>query len=299
MQGNLLQIIGSKMSKFSKGQRAIAAYITAHYDKAAFMTASRLGEAVGVSESTVVRFASEVGYEGYPELQHALQEMIRNKLTSVQRMEVASEQIGVRDAGEVLEKVLGADINNIRRTLELTSKQSFSDAVSTIIAAKNIYIMGGRSAAALANFLGFYFNLVFSNVRVVGASSSSEVFEQLLRIGEGDVLIAVSFPRYSKRTVRAGDYASKSGADVIAITDSPSAPLAACATHLLIARSDMASFVDSLVAPLSLINALIIAVSLNKKEEVADTFSKLEHIWDLYNVYEKSDAASSNEMIED
>lgn len=299
MQGNLLQIIGSKMSKFSKGQRAIAAYITAHYDKAAFMTASRLGEAVGVSESTVVRFASEVGYEGYPELQHALQEMIRNKLTSVQRMEVASEQIGVRDAGEVLEKVLGADINNIRRTLELTSKQSFSDAVSTIISAKNIYIMGGRSAAALANFLGFYFNLVFSNVRVVGASSSSEVFEQLLRIGEGDVLIAVSFPRYSKRTVRAGDYASKSGADVIAITDSPSAPLAACATHLLIARSDMASFVDSLVAPLSLINALIIAVSLNKKEEVADTFSKLEHIWDLYNVYEKSDAASSNEMIED
>ncbi len=299
MQGNLLQIIGSKMSRFSKGQRAIAAYITAHYDKAAFMTASRLGEAVGVSESTVVRFASEVGYEGYPELQHALQEMIRNKLTSVQRMEVASEQIGVRDAGEVLEKVLGADINNIRRTLELTSKQSFSEAVSAIIAAKNIYIRGGRSAAALANFLGFYFNLVFSNVRVVGTSSSSEVFEQLLRIGKGDVLIAVSFPRYSKRTVRAGDYASKSGADVIAITDSPSAPLAACATHLLIARSDMASFVDSLVAPLSLINALIIAVSLNKKEEVADTFSRLENIWDLYNVYEKSDAASSNDLIED
>ncbi len=299
MQGNLLQIIGSKMSRFSKGQRAIAAYITAHYDKAAFMTASRLGEAVGVSESTVVRFASEIGYEGYPELQHALQEMIRNKLTSVQRMEVASEQIGVRDAGEVLEKVLGADINNIRRTLELTSKQSFSDAVSTIIAAKNIYIMGGRSAAALANFLGFYFNLVFPSVKVVGTSSSSEVFEQLLRIGKGDVLIAVSFPRYSKRTVRAGDYASKSGADVIAITDSASAPLAACASHLLIARSDMASFVDSLVAPLSLINALIIAVSLHKKEEVADTFSKLEHIWDLYNVYEKSDAAPQNELIED
>ncbi len=299
MQGNLLQIIESNMSRFSKGQRAIAAYITAHYDKAAFMTASRLGEAVGVSESTVVRFASEVGFEGYPELQHALQEMIRNKLTSVQRMEVASEQIGVGDVGEVLEKVLSSDISNIRRTLEQTSKQAFSDAVNAIIGANNIYIMGGRSASALAGFLGFYFSLVFPNVHIVTTNSSSEMFEQILRIGKGDVMIAVSFPRYSKRTVRACDYASKSGAEVIAITDSKSAPLAACASHLLLARSDMASFVDSLVAPLSLINALIIAVSLSKKEEIAETFSKLENIWDLYNVYEKSDSPSSNERIED
>lgn len=299
MQGNLFQVIESRMSRFSKGQRAIAAYITAHYDKAAFMTASRLGEAVGVSESTVVRFASEVGYEGYPELQHALQEMIRNKLTSVQRMEVASEQIGVRDAGEVLEKVLGADISNIRRTLEQTSKAAFSDAVRTIVAARHIYIIGGRSASALAGFLGFYLNLMFPDVRVVGANSSSEVFEQILRIGQEDVLIAISFPRYSKRTVRACDYASKSGADVIAITDSNSAPFAQTASHLLLARSDMASFVDSLVAPLSLINALIIAVSLSRREEVAGTFAKLEHIWDLYNVYEKGDMPLINERIED
>ncbi len=299
MQGNLLQLIQSRMGFFSKGQRVIAAYITDHYDKAAFMTASRLGEAVGVSESTVVRFASEVGFDGYPELQHALQEMIRNKLTSVQRMEVASEQIGMRNAGEVLEKVLSSDIDKIRRTLELTSKQSFTDAVSTIIDAKHIYIIGGRSASVLAGFLGFYFSLIFPNVHVVGANSSSEVFEQILRIGKGDVMIAFSFPRYSKRTVRACDYASKSGAAVIAITDSHFAPIAASASHLLLARSDMASFVDSLVAPLSLINALIMAVSLTKKDEIADTFARLENIWDIYNVYEKSDSPSNNEHIED
>ncbi|MFA9379561.1 MAG: MurR/RpiR family transcriptional regulator [Acetanaerobacterium sp.] len=299
MQTNLLQLIQSKMSGFSKGQRAIASYITAHYDKAAFMTASRLGEAVGVSESTVVRFASELGFDGYPELQYALQEMIRNKLTSVQRMEVASEQIGIGDAGEVLEKVLNSDIEKIRRTLELTSKQAFSDAVRSIINAKTIYIMGGRSASSLAGFLGYYFNLVFSNVRVVGTNSASEVFEQMLRIGKGDVLIAISFPRYSKRTVRACNYASTSGAEVIAITDSPQAPLSSRASHLLLARSDMASFVDSLVAPLSLINALIIAVSLSKKDEISDTFSKLEYIWDLYNVYEKNEASPGSDSAED
>ncbi len=292
MHNDLLQHIQSKMGEFSKGQRAIAAYMSDHYDKAAFMTASKLGATVGVSESTVVRFASEIGYEGYPELQHAMQEMIRNKLTAVQRMEVTNEQIG---SGDVLEKVLNSDIEKIRRTLEKTSKQDFAQAVDAIIGAKTIYIMGGRSASSLAGFLYFYFNLIFPHVKLVSTNSASEVFEQILRIGEGDVLVAVSFPRYSKRTVRASNYASKSGAKVVAITDSEASPLAANADHLLLARSDMASFVDSLVAPLSLINALIIAVGLSKKDEISQTFAKLENIWDTYHVYEKNDVAVSEE----
>lgn len=286
MSRDLINLVQSRMSDFSKGQRLIGQFIIEHYDKAAFMTASKLGSTVGVSESTVVRFASEIGYEGYPELQRALQEMIRNRLTSVQRMEVTNDQIGTTD---VLSKVLNMDVEKIRRTLEEISRDEFNGAVDDIIAAKTIYIMGVRSSSALAVFLSTYFHYIFDNVIMVDTSSTSELFEQILRIGEGDVFIALSFPRYSKKTIHAAQYCHSRGAKVIAITDSQLSPIAENAHRLLIARSDMASFVDSLVAPLSLINALIVTIGLKKKAEIADTFERLEKIWDEYNVYEKVD----------
>jgi len=286
MSRDLINQVQSKMSDFSKGQRLIGQYIIDHYDKAAFMTASKLGTTVGVSESTVVRFASEIGYDGYPQLQRALQEMIRNRLTSVQRMEVTNDQMGTTD---ILSKVLNMDIEKIRRTLEETSHEEFNGAVDDIIGAKTIYIMGVRSSSALAVFLSTYFHYIFDNVVMIDTSSTSELFEQILRIGKGDVFIALSFPRYSQKTVNAAKYCHNRGAKVIAITDSRLSPIAENAHRLLLARSDMASFVDSLVAPLSIINALIVAIGLKKKDEVADTFERLEKIWDEYNVYEKVD----------
>ena len=282
------------MKGFSKGQKLIAQYIIGHYDKAAFMTASRLGSTVGVSESTVVRFAAEVGFEGYPQLQRALQELIRNRLTSVQRMEVTSDQIGTSDA---LHKVLNLDIEKIRHTLEEASLEDFNNAVDAIVGAKNIYILGIRSASALSGFLSFYFNHIFENVRLVNTTSASEMFEQILRIGKDDVFIGITFPRYSKRTYNAAAYARVNGAQVVAITDSRLSPIAQTADHLLLARSDMTSFVDSLVAPLSLINALIVAVGLKKKDEIAQTYSRLEQIWDEYHVYEKvEETGNGNEI---
>lgn len=286
MNKDLLHLISEKMPEFSKGQKLIARYIIQNYDKAAFMTASRLGATVGVSESTVVRFATEVGFEGYPQLQRALQELIRNRLTTVQRMEVTSEQMGNTD---ILTRVLTMDIEKIRRTIEETSVESFKAAADSIVNAKYIYVLGIRSSAALAQFLTFYFNQIFPNVRLVTGFSTSEMFEQIFRIREGDVFIGISFPRYSKRTVKAINYAKEKGATVIAITDSSTSPLATNADHLLKARSDMASFVDSLVAPLSLINALIVEVGMRKQEEVSETFSTLEKIWDEYDVYEKNE----------
>jgi DNA-binding MurR/RpiR family transcriptional regulator len=262
----------------------IARYILEHYDKAAFMTASRLGVTVGVSESTVVRFATELGYDGYPHLQRALQEMIRNKLTSVQRMEVSSDRLGGRD---VLRTVLHADTDMIRQTLDEIDRDAFQGAVDALTGAHRIYILGVRSSSALANFLGFYFNLLFDNVTLVHTNSVSEIFEQVLRIGPGDVLFGISFPRYSKRTLSAMQYARDRGAKVIALTDSQLSPLARVADHLLLARSDMASFVDSLVAPLSVINALIVAVGMSRRDEIEHTFNKLESIWEKYDVYEK------------
>jgi len=286
MSRDLINLVQSRMSDFSKGQRLIGQFIIDHYDKAAFMTASKLGNTVGVSESTVVRFASEIGYEGYPQLQRALQEMIRNRLTSVQRMEVTNDQMGTTD---ILSKVLNMDVEKIRRTLEETSHEEFNGAVDDIIAAKTIYIMGVRSSSALAVFLSTYFHYIFDNVVMIDTSSTSELFEQILRVGKGDVFIAMSFPRYSQKTVHAARYCHDRGAKVIAITDSRLSPIAENAHRLLLARSDMASFVDSLVAPLSIINALIVAIGLKKKDEVANTFERLEKIWDEYNVYEKVD----------
>ncbi|WP_031474384.1 MurR/RpiR family transcriptional regulator [Agathobaculum desmolans] len=281
---DLINKIQSELPGFSKGQKQIARYILEHYDKAAFMTASRLGTTVGVSESTVVRFATELGYDGYPHLQRALQEMIRNKLTSVQRMEVSSDRMGGRD---VLQTVLHADMDMIRQTLDELDRDAFQGAVDALIGAKRIYILGVRSSSALSNFLGFYFNLLFENVRLVHTNSVSEIFEQMLRIGPGDVVFGVSFPRYSKRTLSAMQYARDRGARVIALTDSRLSPLARVADHLLLARSDMASFVDSLVAPLSVVNALIAAVGMSRRDEIEQTFNKLERIWEEYDVYEK------------
>ena len=272
MNRDLISLVQYRMGDFSKGQRLIGQYIMEHYDKAAFMTASKLGSTVGVSESTVVRFASEIGYEGYPQLQRALQEMIRNRLTSVQRIEVTNDQIGTSD---VLSKVLNMDIEKIRRTLEETSREDFNGAVDDIIAAKRIYIMGVRSSSALAVFLSTYFHYIFDNVVLIDTSSTSELFEQILRIDPGDVFIAVSFPRYSKKTVQAVQYCHNRGATVVAITDSQLSPVAENANRVLLARSDMASFVDSLVAPLSIVNALIVSIGLKKRDEVADTFQRL------------------------
>ncbi len=286
MARDVLSLLQGQMSTFSKGQKRIASFILDSYDKAAFMTASKLGKTVDVSESTVVRFAAELGYDGYPAMQKALREMIRNKLTAVQRIEVANDRL---DKSEVLPAVLHADAENIRLTLEGLDQTSFDQAVRAILSARKIYILGVRSAFSIASFLGFYFNMMFENVVVAHTNSSSELFEQILRIGQGDVLIGVSFPRYSKRTVKAMRYAKDQGATVVAITDSETAPSAQIADHSLLAKSDMASFVDSLVAPLSLVNALIVAVSREKGEELAGTFGRLEQIWDEYEVYEKTE----------
>ena len=284
MSKDILSVIQTNMSTFSKGQKLIAGFILESYDKAAFMTASRLGKTVNVSESTVVRFAAELGYDGYPAMQKALQEMIRSKLTSIQRIEVSNDRIGNQD---ILSMVMQSDMDKIHMTLEETNREDFDRAVSAIVDARHIYILGVRSAAALASFLGFYFNLIFDNVTVVHATSTSEVFEQLLRIGPNDVIVGVSFPRYSRRTVKAMQFAHDRGAATIALTDSETSPLAPISTLTLLAKSDMASFVDSLVAPLSLINALIVAIGRKKNDDLSQTFETLEQIWDDYEVYEK------------
>ena len=286
MGRDILAAIQNDMASFSKGQRAIAHFILESYDKAAFMTASKLGKTVDVSESTVVRFAARLGYDGYPSMQKALQEMIRNKLTSIQRIEVSNDRIGNQD---ILSMVMQSDIEKIHMTLEETERSSFDNAVKVIGKAKRIYVLGVRSAAAIAHFMCFYFNLIFENVISVNTSSVSETFEQILRVGEEDVVIGISFPRYSHRTVQAMKYARDQGANVIAITDSMASPLAGIAQYTLTAKSDMASFVDSLVAPLSLVNALIVALGRMKNDEISRTFETLEQIWAEYNVYEKAD----------
>ena len=279
MNYQLTARIQRKMPEFSKGQRLIANYIEEHYDEVAFMTAAKLGATVGVSESTVVRFATEIGYAGYPEL-------IRSRMTSVQRLEMTEKSC---PSDQILSAVLNRDIDIIRRTIEETSHEMFYEAVDAIVSAKKIYIIGVRSSHALASFMAYYFNLLFENVQMVNATSEAEIFEQMIHVDEHDAVIGISFPRYSKRAVKALKFASSRGAKVVAITDSVLSPLADPAEFLLLARSEMASFVDSLVAPLSLINALIVASAIKKKDEVKDVFHSLETIWDEYGVYEKVD----------
>ena len=285
MTKNLLAKINEQKGKFSKGQRLIASFITEHYDKAAFMTASTLGNTVGVSESTVVRFATELGYEGYPQMQKAMQEMIRDKLTSVQRINVTQSHIG---DGNVLEYILNKDIDKIRRTLDETSEKDFRNAVDAISRAKTIYIFAVRSSAALASFLGYYYSLIFENVKIISNYGETEIYEKLFRISEDDVIIGISFPRYSNAAIQAMTFAKRRGAKAIALTDSMSSPLVAVSDYVLIAKSDIASVVDSLVAPLSMINALIAATVLNLDASVKETFGTLENIWQEYDVYQNN-----------
>ncbi len=289
MSTDLLGELKQRYNQFSKSQRRIADYILEHYSKAAYLTAARLGQQAQVSESTVVRFAFELGFDGYPALQAALQETVRSKLTSLQRMEVAGDR--QEEGDPVLDQVLNKDVQQIYRPLEQTDRAAFAGAVESIHQAKTVYLLASGSAAFLAGFLNFYFRLVLPNVRLIQSASASELFEQILRVGKGDIVIGISFPRYSKKTVNALRYARKNGAQVVAITDSEFSPLAAQADYLLLARSDMVSFADSLVAPLSLINALIAAVGQRRQEETRRVFDRLEEIWAEYDVYAKAEEA--------
>ncbi len=284
MGKDVLAAIKALSPTFSKGQRRIAAFITEYYEKAAFMTAGKLGQAAGVSESTVVRFASDLGYEGYPEMRRAMQELVKNRLTTVQRIEVARELITGPD---VPETVLNSDMAKIRHTLEELDREEFTRAAQAISKARTIYIVGVRSSAVLSNFMGFYLNQLFPDVRVISQSAFSEIYEQILHIGEGDVLVAISFPRYSRRTIMAMRYARDKGARIVGITDSESSLVAQLADLKLYARSDMISFLDSLVAPLSLINALVLAVAEASSKDLEASFQKLENIWSEFDVYEK------------
>ena len=286
MSHNVLYLIRTGMDGFSKGQKRIANYILSNYDKAAFMTACRLGQIAQVSESTVVRFASQLGYDGYPAMQKALQELIRGKLTSIQRIEASGEQI---NSGDIAGSVMQRDMETIRSTIERMDRTEFDLAVEKLVEAKHIYLLGVRSSAFLAGYLNFYFRLIFKNVTLVQNAVAGETFEQLVQVQPGDVLLAISFPRYSKMTVNAVQYAREKGADVVAITDSTLAPLYPLASAALLVRSDMISFVDSITAPLSLLNALIVTVGQRKNEEVPETFSELERVWSQYSVFGKTE----------
>ena len=284
MKSDIMALLQEKAPDFSKGQKKIARYIMESYDKAAFMTANRLGKNVGVSESTVVRFAVDLGFDGYPSMQKAMQEMVLNRLTSVQRIEVANDRFGDQD---VVSMVLHSDMEKLRQTGETLDRPQFQTAVNAILRAKRVYIIGVRSAAPLANFLGYYLNYMFNNVHVVSGVGVGEMFERIVGVNSEDVVVAFSFPRYSSSTTKGAQYARSAGARVIGITDSALSPLGQCSDCVLLAKSDMVSLVDSLVAPLSVVNAMIVAVAAKKEKELSKTFSDLERIWDEYNVYEK------------
>ena len=294
-KNELLQRMDEKYAKFSKGQKKLADFIRNEYDKAAFMTAAKMGEEVGVSESTVVRFAMALGYEGYPEFQKALVEVVKNRLNSIQRMEVTYGRIG---QAEILTSVLQSDIDKIKMTISAIDHTAFEMAVETILNAKRVYVIGLRSCAPLACFLGFYLNLICDDVTVINANGSSEIFEQLIRINEEDAIIGISFPRYSMRTLKALEFASNRKAKVITLTDSIHSPITLYSSCNLIARSDMASIVDSLVAPLSVINALVVAMCMKKQKEVVATLETLEQIWDEYQVYSKDELNMVGDPVE-
>lgn len=291
----LLIRIEERQGQFSKGQKRLADYVIENYDKAVFLTAAKLGEVVGVSESTVVRFATQLGYKGYPGFQKALEELVRNKLNSIQRMEVTYGRIS---QSEILSTVLHSDIDKIKMTLEAIDQNAFDLAIETILNAKKIYVIGIRSCAPLASFLSFYLHLVCDNVITVNTNSSSEIFEQLIRINEEDVIIGISFPRYSMRTLKALEFASNRKAKVITLTDSVHSPMNLYSSCNLIARSDMASIVDSLVAPLSVINALVVALCMKKQKDVVATLETLEKIWGEYQVYSNDELNQVNMEIE-
>ncbi|HSQ90065.1 MurR/RpiR family transcriptional regulator [Romboutsia sp.] len=278
----LITDIQAQYPRFSKGQKLIAQYILANYDKVAFMTACKLGDTVGVSESTVVRFANALGYSGYPKLQAALQELIKNKLTTVQRVEMAKEY---SDDYTILNKVLKSDMDNIRTTLDEIDKKAFEESATKLLKARKIYILGMRSSFTIAQYLGFYLDIILDNVHII-RMDMGDAFEQIVRINEEDVIIAISFPRYSKKSYQIVSYAKEKGAHIISLTDSLFAPVASLADNTLLVKSNMASFVDSLVPALSIANALVIAVGMKEKEDIKQHFDDLEQIWDKYSVYE-------------
>lgn len=295
MNNELLQKIDEKYPRLSKGQKKLADYIRQEYDKAAFLTAAKMGEVVGVSESTVVRFAMTLGYKGYPEFQKALEELVRTKLNSIQRMEVTYGRIS---QGEILASVLQSDIEKIKLTMMNLDQEAFEMAVDTLLNAKHIYVIGIRSCAPLASFLRYYLHLICENVTLVNSNSSSEIFEQLIRIGKDDVIFGISFPRYSMRTLKALEFASNRNAKVITLTDSVHSPINLYSSCNLIARSDMASIVDSLVAPLSVVNALVVALCMKRQKEVVTTLETLEQIWDEYQVYSKDELNMVTDKVE-
>ena len=292
-QENLFTKIQNNYMKFSKGQKKIADYILSDYEQAVFMTAVKLGKKVGVSESTTVRFAVELGYEGYPEFRQALEEMVLNRLNSVQRMEVAYSNI---NEDEILDRVLLSDIDKIKHTLETISKDAFKMAVKSILSAKRVYLIGIRSCAPLASFLDFYLKQILDDVRLITTNNASEIFEQMIHLNEDDVVIGISFPRYSMRTLKAMEFANKRNAKLITITDSQHSPINLYSSCTLLAKSDMASIVDSLVAPLSVINALVVALCLEKKDKVMATLSEMEKLWEEYQVYNRDDMDPLNEF---
>ncbi|MDY4670537.1 MAG: MurR/RpiR family transcriptional regulator [Oliverpabstia sp.] len=279
---NLLGRIQKQHATFSKGQKRLASYIINNYDKAVFLTAARLGREVGVSESTTVRFATQLGYKGFPEFHRALEELVRNKLNSIQRMEVTYGHV---PQAEILDTIFQSDIEKIKMTMEHIDHSAFELAVNTLLEARTIYIIGIRSCAPLASFLSFYLNLILDDVRLIQTNSASEIFEQMIRIGEQDAIIGISFPRYSMRTLKAMEFANNRNAKVITLTDSVHSPINLYSSCNLIARSDMASIVDSLVAPLSVVNALVVALCMRRQKEVVDTLESMEKIWDEYQVY--------------
>ena len=286
MTKDVLHTIQASTPELSKGQKRIAAYILSDYDKAAFMTASKLGKLVGVSESTVVRFASQLGYDGYPAMQRALQEIVRSKLTSIQRIQASNDTLFSAD---VVASVLHRDMDTIRQAIEGIDRSAFETVVDKLMSARHIYILGVRSSSFLAGYLHFYLHLIFENVTLVTTNSAGDILENILRIGPGDVLVGISFPRYSQSTVKGVRYAHDRGADVVSITDSELSPLYPLSSVALMARSDMISFVDSLVAPFSLLNALIVAAGHRKNADIAQIFDRLENIWDEYGVFGRSD----------
>lgn len=282
VSADLLKTIEDKYKTFSKGQKRIANYICENYDKAVNLTAARLGGIVGVSESTVVRFATELGFKGYPQFQDALEEIVKNKLNSIQRITLTSNRV---DEKAILKTVLQSDCDNIKRTAEEIDESEFDKAVEIISAAHRIYVTGGRSCEGLSRFLAYYLNYIFDDVKIVISNSIPESFEDIHRIGGSDVIIGISFPRYSIDTVKVIEFAKRRQAKVVAITDSQVSPMAQYADHILLAKSDMVSIADSLAAPLSVINALIAALSIKNREQVVKTMETLENIWEEFSVY--------------
>ncbi|MBN2287486.1 MAG: MurR/RpiR family transcriptional regulator [Tissierellales bacterium] len=280
---DLIKLIQSHYPKFSKGQKAIAQFIIEHYERAAFMTASKIGQTVDVSESTVVRFATALGFDGYPELQKSLQVMIKNKLTTVQRISLNEAQ---DDSDEFIRRVLKNEVNSLRNYYEELDEKRLDKASDLILGARKIYILGMRVSYTLALYLGFYLDVILENVKVMNLGSNS-LFEQMVRINEDDLFVIISYPRYSKQSLDAVNFAKERNAKILAITDTESSPFYSISDVALLGKSNMVSFIDSLVTPMAVINSLITSVGLKEKQDIVKYFDLLEDVWDKYSIYNK------------